>query len=68
MRKGMEDFYREKYGLDKLMLLVHTFKEYAQPENHSGMEGIGKESYEAAPVIIGNNAIGGVPFKILKEL
>lgn len=52
MSKGMEDFYKEKYQLDKFIPLVHTFNEYPDTKAMTGIPGTDKQRYQL--VAIGN--------------
>ncbi|MEM8906561.1 MAG: glycosyltransferase [Bacteroidota bacterium] len=50
--KGMEDFYRHQYQLDKFTPLVHTFNQYPPTQQLSGLPGTQKKTYKL--VAIGN--------------
>lgn len=52
MSKGMQVFYEEKYGLKKFVPLVHTFDDYPDSSQQSGIPGTDKKTYHL--VAIGN--------------
>jgi hypothetical protein len=52
MSKGMQRFYKRKYGLDKFVPLVHTFDEYPPESNSSGLSESSQSTYQL--VAIGN--------------
>lgn len=52
MSKGMQQFYSEKYGLQKFVPLVHTFNQYPPATGQSGLPGQRKDTFKL--VAIGN--------------
>ena len=52
MSKGMQRFYEKKYRLDKFIPLVHTFDEYPNKEQLTGIPKTDKKHYKL--VAIGN--------------
>lgn len=52
MSKGMQDFYEQKYKLNKFVPLVHTFNAYPTDTAKAGIPGTGKDHYRL--VAIGN--------------
>ena len=52
MSKGMQVYYKQKYGLNKFVPLVHTFNEYPDVAKNTGIPKSGKETYNL--VAIGN--------------
>jgi len=52
MSKGMQKFYKEKYGLNKFTPLVHTFNESIKEADLNSIPGVGKKQYKL--VAIGN--------------
>ena len=52
MSKGMQQFYAEKYKLNKFVPLVHTYNDEASAQGQTGLPGVGKTTYKL--VAIGN--------------
>lgn len=52
MSKGMQDFYEDRYGLNKFIPLVHTFNAFATKDSLKGIPGENKKHYKL--VAIGN--------------